>query len=79
MKGLLFVKKLYLHVFTTKKSKSKYNEKLNFEHQYVYGFIRQYVEDNVNNHITNEQNEKSLWTKIKSLCASNQGIINSIC
>ena len=33
------------------------------------GFIRQYVEDNVYNHIVNEVDAKSLWKKIETLYA----------
>jgi len=59
MKDLLFVKKLHLP-----------DEEWKFEHQQVCCFIRQYVEDNVYNHIANEEDAKSLWKKIETLYAS---------
>ena len=54
MRDLLFVKKLHLLVFLSQKPKSKNDEEWDFEHQQVCGFIRQWVEDNVLNHIVNE-------------------------
>jgi len=70
MKDMLFVKKLHLIVFATKKPKDKTGEEWKFEHQQVCGFIHQYVEDNVYNHIANEEDAKSLWKKIETLYAS---------
>jgi len=73
MKDLLFEKKLHLLVFSTKKPKVKTGEEWKFEHQQVSGFIRQYVEDNIYNHIANEEDAKSLWKKIEILYASSTG------
>lgn len=73
MKDLLFVKNLHLPVFATEKPESKTDEDWSFEHQQVCGFIRQYVEDNVYNHIANEEHARSLWKKIESLYASKSG------
>ncbi|KAF1897989.1 hypothetical protein Lal_00032751 [Lupinus albus] len=39
----------------------------------VCGFIRQYVEDNVYNHIANKEHARSLWNKIESLYTSKSG------
>jgi hypothetical protein len=42
-----------------------------FEHLQVCGFIQQWVEDNILNHINvNETNAKTLWEKLESLYAS---------
>jgi len=60
MKELLFVKNIHLPIFATLKPKSKIEEEWEFEHQQVCGFIRQWVEDNVYNHIANESNAKNL-------------------
>ena len=73
MKDLLFVKKLHLPVFATQKPDSMSNEEWDFEHQQVCGFIRQYVQDNVYNHIVNETHARTLWEKIESLYASKSG------
>ena len=51
MKDSLFVMKLYLPVFATAKPDDKSDKKWEFEHKQVFGFIRQFVEDNVYNHI----------------------------
>jgi len=73
MKDLLFVKNLHLAVFATQKPESKTEEEWGFEHQQFCGFIRQWVEDNVYNHIANESNAKDLWQKLESLYASKSG------
>jgi hypothetical protein len=73
MKDLLFVKKLHLPVFSSTKPDSMSEEEWEFEHLQVCGFIRQYVEDNVYNHIANETHAKTLWEKIESLYASKSG------
>ena len=39
----------------------------------VCGFIRQWVEDNVLNHIANDTHAKTLWDKLESLYASKTG------
>ena len=70
MKDLLFVKKLHLLVFATHKSDFMSNEEWDFEHQQICSFIRQYVEDNVYNHIANETHAGTLWEKIESLYVS---------
>nr|KYP56587.1 Retrovirus-related Pol polyprotein from transposon TNT 1-94 [Cajanus cajan] len=70
MKDLLFVKKMHLPVFATQKPDSMSEEEWDFEHQQVCGFIRQFVEDNVYNHIANETHARALWEKIESLYAS---------
>jgi len=44
-------------------------EEWDFEHQQVCGFILQYVEDNVYNHIANKTHARTLWEKIESLYA----------
>lgn len=45
--------------------------RMGLAHQQVCGFIWQYVEDNVYNHIANETYARTLWKKIESLYASN--------
>ena len=60
-------------MFATEKPKDKTDEDWKFEHQQVCGFIRQYVEDNVYNHIANEEDAKSLWKKFETFYASSTG------
>ena len=73
MKDLLFVKNLHLPVFADAKPESKTAEEWLFENQQVCGFIRQWVGDNVLNHIVNETNAKALWNKLEMLYASKTG------
>lgn len=73
MKDLLFVKNMHLPVFAAQKPDSKSDEEWEFAHQQVCGFIRQWVDDNVYNHIANESHARSLWEKIESLYASKSG------
>jgi hypothetical protein len=70
MKELLFVKKLHLPVFSSTKPDFAYDEEREFEHLQVCCLIRQYVDDDVYNHIANETLAKNLWEKIESLYAS---------
>ncbi|KAH0669685.1 hypothetical protein KY289_024178 [Solanum tuberosum] len=49
------------------------DEEWKFEHLQVWGYITQWIEDNVRNHIMNETNAKSLWDKLETLYASKTG------
>ena len=60
MKDLLFVKKMHLPVFSAHKPENVTDENWKFEHQQVCGYIRQWVEDNVLNHIVNETHARTL-------------------
>src|ERR1044072_37493 len=73
MKDLLLVKKWHRPVFATERPESMTEDEWSFEHQQVCGFIRQYVEKNVYNHIANEEHARSLWNKIEYLYASKSG------
>ena len=69
MKDLLFVKNLHLPVFAATKPESKTTEEWIFENQRVCAFIRQWVGDNVLNHVMNETDAKVLWNKLETLYA----------
>ena len=73
MKDLLFVKKMHLLVFSAHKSESVTDENWEFEHQQVCVYIRQWVENNVCNHIVNETHDRTLWEKLETLYASKTG------
>jgi len=73
MKELLLVKRLHLPVFTTQKPENKSDEDWVFEHEMVCGYIRQWVNDNVLNHIANDTHAKTLWDKLETLYASKSG------
>ena len=70
MKDLLFVKKMNLSVFSTHKPENVTDENCKFEHQQVCEYIRQWVEDNIRNHILNETHSRTLWEKLETLYAS---------
>lgn len=73
MKDLLFVTKMHLPVFSESKPDDKSDAEWNFEHEQVCGYIRQFVDDNVYNHICNETHARTLWTKLEMLYASKSG------
>ncbi|KAK9042947.1 hypothetical protein V6N11_071300 [Hibiscus sabdariffa] len=73
MKDLLFVKALHISFFATQKPDSKSDEEWEFEHQQVCGFIRQFVEENIYNHIDQEIHARTLWEKHESLYSSKSG------
>ena len=73
MKDLLFVKKMHLPIFSAHKPENVTNENWEFEHQQVCVYIRQWVEDNVRNHIVNETHARTLWKKFEMLYASKTG------
>ena len=55
MKDLLFVKKMHLSIFFAHKLENVTD---------VCGYIKQWVEDNVRNHIVNETHARTLWEKV---------------
>ncbi|CAH9132849.1 unnamed protein product [Cuscuta epithymum] len=73
MEDLLYVKDYYLPVFTTDKPESKTDAEWNILHRQVCGYIRQWVDDNVLNHISGETHARSLWNKLEQLYARKTG------
>jgi len=69
MEDLLYVKNFHQPVFATEKSIDKTDEKWNLLHRQVCGYIRQWVDDNVLNHIVVETHARALWTKLEQLFA----------
>ena len=69
MKDLLFVMKLYLQVFATVKS----DDECEFEHKQVCGFICQFIEHNMYDHICTVSYAQALWQKLEELYASKIG------
>ena len=65
--------KMHLPVFSTTKPENKTDQEWEFEHEQVCGFIRQFVEDNVYNHICSETHARTLWNKLEELYASKTG------
>ena len=73
MKDLLYVKNFYKPVFTFVKTDNKIDEELNLLHRQVCGFIRQWVDEYVLNHISGETHARTLWEHLESLYARKTG------
>ena len=69
MEDLLYVKDYYLPVFTSKKPENKTDAEWNLLHRQVCGYIRQWVDDNVFNHDSEEKHARNLWNKLEQLYA----------
>ncbi|KAJ0491316.1 putative RNA-directed DNA polymerase [Helianthus annuus] len=67
MEDLLYVKDYYMPVFNTDKPGDKTDEEWNILHRKVCGYIRQWVDDNVLNHISGETHARTLWNKLEEL------------
>ncbi|KAK0592567.1 hypothetical protein LWI29_021383 [Acer saccharum] len=67
MEDLLYMKDFHLPVFTTEKPDNK--SEWTLLHRQVCGFIRQWVNDNVLNHISGETHARTLWNKLEELYA----------
>ena len=73
MEDLLYVKNFHQPVFANKKPDNKSDEEWNLLHRQVCGFIRQWVDDNVLNHISGETHARTLWEHLESLYARKTG------
>ena len=73
MEDLLYAKNFYKPVFITIKPNNKADKKWNMLHRQVCGFIRQWVDDNVLNHISGETHARTLWGHLESLYARKTG------
>ena len=60
MEDLLYVKDYYLSVFASEKPENKTDAKRNLLYRQVCGYIRQWVNDNVLNHVSEEKHARSL-------------------
>nr|GEX63576.1 retrovirus-related Pol polyprotein from transposon TNT 1-94 [Tanacetum cinerariifolium] len=70
---LLYVKDYCLPVFTTEKPENKTDAEWTILHRQVCGYIRQWVDDNVLNHICDETHARTLWNKLEQLYARKTG------
>jgi len=73
MEDLLYMKDYYLPVFVEKKLENKIDVEWFIFHRQVCGYIRQWVNDNILNHIIEETHACSLWTKLEQLYAKKIG------
>ncbi|KAL6534427.1 hypothetical protein OROHE_013352 [Orobanche hederae] len=73
MEDLLYVKDYYLPVFGKEKPEGKSDPDWAILHRQVCGYIRQWVDDNVLNHISGEKDARELWHKLEQLYARKTG------
>ncbi|GKD25538.1 putative RNA-directed DNA polymerase [Tanacetum coccineum] len=69
MEDLLYVKDYYLLVLITEKPENKTDAEWTILHRQVCGYIRQWVDDYVLNHICEETHARTLWNKLEQLYA----------
>ena len=69
MKDLLYVKEYWKPVFTTEMPDDMKQDQWNVLHLQACGFIRQWVDDNVLNHIIEETHACTIWQKLEELYA----------
>ena len=62
-----------LSVFATEKQDNKSDVDWTLIHRKVCGYIRQWVDDNVLNHISGETHARTLWDKLEELYARKTG------
>ena len=69
MVDLLYVKQFHLPVFACEKPNNMFEEEWTLLHRQVCGYIRQWVDDNILNHISGETHACTLWNKLEELYA----------
>jgi hypothetical protein len=73
MEDLHYAKQFYLLMFASEKPNNKYDEKWTLMHRQVCGYLRQWVDDNVLNHIDGETHARTIWNKLEALYARKIG------
>jgi hypothetical protein len=73
MKHMRYVKEYWKPVFATEKPDDKSDDEWKILHRQSCGFIRQWVDDNVLNHISDETHARTLWQKLEELYARKEG------
>ncbi|GAA0163451.1 hypothetical protein LIER_43644 [Lithospermum erythrorhizon] len=71
MEDLFYVKGFHLPVFSIEKPDGK--DEWSLLHRQFCGYIRQWVDDNVLNHVSSVTHALSLWTKLEELYARKTG------
>ena len=74
MKDLLYVKNYFGPVFMEEKPEDKTDEQWKVLNLQACGFICQFMEDNILNHIANVDSAKDLWKKFEELYAKKEGV-----
>ncbi|GLU00724.1 hypothetical protein SLE2022_180700 [Rubroshorea leprosula] len=78
MEDLLYVKEFHEPVFSEQKPDSMKDEEWRLLHRRVCGFIRQWIDDSMLNHINDETDARTLWTKLDQLFRAKTGQ-NKLC
>lgn len=73
MEDLLYVKEYWKTVFSTEMPEGIEEGQWKVLHRQACGFIRQWVDDNVLNHIIGETHAHTLWQKLEELFARKEG------
>ena len=73
MEDLLYVKEYWMPLFSTKMPEGIEEGQWKAPHRQACGFIRQWVDDNVLNHIIDETHAHTLWQKLEELFARKEG------
>jgi transposase InsO family protein len=73
MEDLLYVKEYWKPVFADAQPDDKSDDEWRVLHRQACGFIRQWVDDNVLNHISDETHARTLWQKLEELYARKEG------
>jgi len=66
MEDLLYMKEYWKPVFAKAKPDDKSDDEWRVLHRQACGFSRQWVDDNVLNHISEETHARTLWQKSNS-------------
>ena len=73
MEDLLYIKEYRKPVFAETKPDDKSDDDWWVLHRQACGFIRQWVDDNVLHHISDETHARTLWQKLEELYARKEG------
>jgi Zn ribbon nucleic-acid-binding protein len=67
IEDLLYVKEYWKSVFASEKLGDKSDDEWKILHCQACGFIRQWIDDNVLSHISDETQARTLWQKLEEL------------
>jgi hypothetical protein len=73
IEDLLYVKEYWKPVFASEKLGDKSDDEWKILHRQACGFIRQWIDDNVLSHISDETQARTLWQKLEELYVRKEG------
>lgn len=65
IEDLVYVKDYYLSVLATEKLNNNFDEEWTLLHRQVCGYIKQWVDNNILNHVTGKKRARALQSKIE--------------